>query len=320
MKPRFTTGELARLHGISKQTLIFYDHAGVFCPREKDPDTGYRYYSADQLEMLDHILMLKDMGMSLQEIREFLTLPDTADAVAILRRQQQVLRERQARLREAVARLDQKLATLEGLRGATPEQVARVELPAAPLALQPVDPPGEAVETDLALKLLLRTVRERRLPFVYQMGTRISPESLPLALQPVDPPGEAVETDLALKLLLRTVRERRLPFVYQMGTRISPESLAAGRYSQAFEVFFPLRRTCSSSLCRMRPAGTYLRCIHRGPYETVSETYARLLDTAQEQGLQVIGGSYEHCILDSMTVRTPEAYLTDVLLPVASKP
>ena len=273
MKPRFTTGELARLHGISKQTLIFYDHAGVFCPREKDPDTGYRYYSADQLEMLDHILMLKDMGMSLQEIREFLTLPDTADAVAILRRQQQVLRERQARLREAVARLDQKLATLEGLRGATPEQVARVALPAAPLALPPVDPPGEAVETDLALKLLLRTVRERRLPFVYQMGTRIS-----------------------------------------------PESLAAGRYSQAFEVFFPLRRTCSSSLCRMRPAGTYLRCIHRGPYETVSETYARLLDTAQEQGLQVIGGSYEHCILDSMTVRTPEAYLTDVLLPVAPKP
>ena len=30
MKPRFTTGELARLNGISKQTLIFYDRTGVF--------------------------------------------------------------------------------------------------------------------------------------------------------------------------------------------------------------------------------------------------------------------------------------------------
>ena len=39
MKLRFTTGELARLHGVSKQTLIFYDKAGVFCPREKDPIT-----------------------------------------------------------------------------------------------------------------------------------------------------------------------------------------------------------------------------------------------------------------------------------------
>ena len=76
MKLRFTTGELARLHGVSKQTLIFYDKAGVFCPREKDPHNGYRYYTEDQLELLDHILMLKDMGMSLQDIRAFLTLPD----------------------------------------------------------------------------------------------------------------------------------------------------------------------------------------------------------------------------------------------------
>ena len=62
MKLRFTTGELARLHGVSKQTLIFYDKAGVFCPREKDPHNGYRYYTEDQLELLDHILMLKDMN------------------------------------------------------------------------------------------------------------------------------------------------------------------------------------------------------------------------------------------------------------------
>ena len=69
MKPRFTTGELARLNGISKQTLIFYDRAGVFSPNEKDPRNGYRYYGADQLEVLDPSLILKDMGLSLQEIR-----------------------------------------------------------------------------------------------------------------------------------------------------------------------------------------------------------------------------------------------------------
>lgn len=82
MKPRFTTGELARLNGITKQTLIFYDRAGVFSPNEKDPHNGYRYYGADQLEMLDHILILKDMGLSLQEIRAFLSLPGPSDALA----------------------------------------------------------------------------------------------------------------------------------------------------------------------------------------------------------------------------------------------
>ena len=50
MKLRFTTGELARLHGVSKQTLIFYDKIGLFRPAYVDPDNGYRYYSASQID------------------------------------------------------------------------------------------------------------------------------------------------------------------------------------------------------------------------------------------------------------------------------
>ena len=52
---RFTTGEMAQLHGVSKQTLIFYDKAGVFSPALRDESNGYRYYAPEKLEMLDHI-------------------------------------------------------------------------------------------------------------------------------------------------------------------------------------------------------------------------------------------------------------------------
>ena len=48
----------------------------------------------------------------------------------------------------------------------------------SPLAVYPVNPPGGVLETDLALKSLLRTLYQRRLPFVYEMGTRIAPEDL----------------------------------------------------------------------------------------------------------------------------------------------
>lgn len=269
MKPRFTTGELARLHGVSKQTLIFYDKAGVFCPREKDPRNGYRYYTADQLEMLDHILMLKDMGLSLQEIREFLALPDTGGAVEALKRQQAVLRERQAHLKEAMARLDRKVQALEAMAQALPGNMTLETLPA-----------------------------------------------VPLAVRPVEPPGEALETDLALKALLRTLHQRRLPFWYEMGTRIAPEDLAAGRYLRAFAVYFPLRRACGDALCAWRPAGLYLRCIHQGPYGAVGETYTAMLERMEAQGLRLASGSYERCVLDSMTARDPAAYRTELLLPV----
>ena len=53
MATLFTVGEMAKLSNISKQTLIFYDRKGVFSPNYVDPDNGYRYYSADQLELLD---------------------------------------------------------------------------------------------------------------------------------------------------------------------------------------------------------------------------------------------------------------------------
>ena len=269
MKPRFTTGELARLHGISKQTLIFYDKAGVFCPREIDPHNGYRYYAADQLELLDHILILKDMGLSLQEIRAFLALPQTSDTITALRHQQDVLRERETRLREAMARLSQKLLTLETLQDMQPGEITLVELPAQPLAVRSVEAPGDPVATDIALKALLREVRERHLPFEYQMGTRIS-----------------------------------------------PAALHAGTCTLAFEVFFPLRKSCRDRLCRTRPAGRYLRCIHSGPYAAIGETYGRMLEAAARRAFTLQGGSYETCLLDSMTARTPEAYLTEVLLPV----
>lgn len=178
MKPRFTTGELARLTGISKQTLIFYDRAGVFSPGEKDPGNGYRYYGADQLEMLDHILILKDMGLSLREIRAFLSLPTPGDALNVLREQREALAVRQRRLAGALKRLDGKIGALEALSGEAPGEVRFETLAEGWVAAAPVAPPGGTLETDVALKTLLRLSHERQLPYLYQMGTRVSVQAM----------------------------------------------------------------------------------------------------------------------------------------------
>lgn len=55
MKNLFTIGELSKLQNISRQTLIFYDKIGLFCPAYTNPDNGYRYYNANQLDSLDTI-------------------------------------------------------------------------------------------------------------------------------------------------------------------------------------------------------------------------------------------------------------------------
>ncbi|MDO5794426.1 MAG: MerR family transcriptional regulator [Turicibacter sp.] len=67
----FTTGEFAKLWGVKKQTLFHYDEIGIFKPAIKKKN-GYRYYSYQQFEVFGVISILKEMGMSLQEIKIYL--------------------------------------------------------------------------------------------------------------------------------------------------------------------------------------------------------------------------------------------------------
>ena len=70
MNHLFSIGEVSKYQNISKQTLIFYDKIGLFRPAYVDPDNGYRYYSAGQIDYLDTILIMKKIGFSLSEIKE----------------------------------------------------------------------------------------------------------------------------------------------------------------------------------------------------------------------------------------------------------
>lgn len=60
--------EMAGLHGISRQTLILYDKNGLLKPVTVS-ESGYRYYSVDQIPRLRQICLLKEMGVPLSEIR-----------------------------------------------------------------------------------------------------------------------------------------------------------------------------------------------------------------------------------------------------------
>ena len=52
-------GKVASLYGITVQTLRHYDKIGLFRPEVINPDTGYRYYSLEQLRHLEYILFLR---------------------------------------------------------------------------------------------------------------------------------------------------------------------------------------------------------------------------------------------------------------------
>ena len=62
-------GELAAFVGVSSKALRVYEKMEIIKPVKVDEETGYRYYSADQVKDLEALLEWRDMGFSLKEVK-----------------------------------------------------------------------------------------------------------------------------------------------------------------------------------------------------------------------------------------------------------
>ena len=152
----FRIGDFSRLARVTIRTLHHYDEAGLLQPAHVDEHTGYRYYTAAQLETLQRILLLKDLGFALDEIRALLEAP--LQAPEFIRK----LELRRGELERSIAADQSRLRRLEALRDTVSANVAPVtlrETPAievhsirsrVPSLGEPVQSMFEAAETAVA--------------------------------------------------------------------------------------------------------------------------------------------------------------------------
>ncbi len=68
----FQIGEVARCCGVDRQTILFYEKQGLLKPTAQNESSGYRYYSAEAVTELMQVLELRDAGLPLREIRDFI--------------------------------------------------------------------------------------------------------------------------------------------------------------------------------------------------------------------------------------------------------
>ena len=71
MKRQLKVGDLTNLTRLTVRTLRFYDQIGLFSPSEQT-ESGHRLYSESDLLRLHQILSLKELGLSLEEIKSVL--------------------------------------------------------------------------------------------------------------------------------------------------------------------------------------------------------------------------------------------------------
>lgn len=76
----FQIGEVTKILGITRKALLVYEEKGLLTPALKDKESGYRYYSADNMTQIRSILSLQALGLSLKEIAAYYYDSENIDA------------------------------------------------------------------------------------------------------------------------------------------------------------------------------------------------------------------------------------------------
>lgn len=139
----YQVSEVAEIAGVSVRTLHHYDEIELLVPRGRT-DAGYRLYDDDDLLRLQQILLGRELGLTLEEIRRSLDEP-SFDRRRALVAQRAELEKRAQQTRAMLRAIDAAIAVIDDAAGS-------VSGTRAPLDLKPIfdgfDPGKYEVETE----------------------------------------------------------------------------------------------------------------------------------------------------------------------------
>lgn len=94
MDKYFTISEFAKLRNININSLRYYEKIGVLRPYYVDERTGYRYYSPEQVPVLDVILLCINFGMPLKELTNYINNEDMINNKELFETGKKIAQER----------------------------------------------------------------------------------------------------------------------------------------------------------------------------------------------------------------------------------
>ena len=123
----FSIGDVAKLFHLSVSSLRHYEAAGLLQTEWVAPQTGYRYYSTRQFEVLNTIRYLRALDMPLPEIADFLRDRDVGRMEEKLRLQRETVIRKQQELRRIERKIENRLQQLHTAQTCPLDTVELVE-------------------------------------------------------------------------------------------------------------------------------------------------------------------------------------------------
>lgn len=171
MELRFTSGQICKIFGITKQTLLFYDKTDILKPRYINRSNGYRYYTLGQFDLLYLILSLRETGVPLREIKSLLAQRTVNKTITILANQITEIQNKIVNLQTAKNRLDKNLAQIKEIGAVKDFAEFRVQaVPAQQLLAMPVQYVDGFPDYNLTLLKITERMANHSTPFSWKVG------------------------------------------------------------------------------------------------------------------------------------------------------
>ena len=124
----YTTGEIARLCGITVRTVQYYDTRDILIP-DKLSEGGRRLYSENNLRTMKIICFLRELGLPISSISQILSEENSDEVIYLLLEQQEkALREEAEESTAKLHKLEQLKNGLKSLDTVSVESIGQIDI------------------------------------------------------------------------------------------------------------------------------------------------------------------------------------------------
>jgi DNA-binding transcriptional MerR regulator len=109
---KYQVKKVAEISGVSVRTLHLYDELGLLKPAGRGAN-GYRYYEKSQLLVLQQILLYRELGFELKQIKRIVCKP-SFDRISALISHRRILQQNLARTKKLIVTVDKTIDYLKG--------------------------------------------------------------------------------------------------------------------------------------------------------------------------------------------------------------
>ncbi len=266
-------GDFSKLSQVSVKTLRYYSDFGLLKPAHIDPFTSYRYYSAPQLLQLNRILALKDLGISLDQIKKLMADGLPAEQMTGILRQHLVDLEQQIEIEsEKVKHLTVYLRQFEQEKNMSTLDIVIKSIPEIEVATY-----REIVPSYSAQGVLWKELE------IALQQARIKPTGPCFT---IDHDEEYKETDHDLEVCEPIPSNLRLTGKCEVKTLPAVKEMAS--------------------------------LLHHGSFETLSDSYHKMIRWLDENKYQICGPGREIYIYtgEGLARQDDASYVTEIQFPV----